>query len=598
MKRMETVTMYKNSVKNFSCLTAALLLSVSFVACSKGGKKSGGIQGWEKVVMGKGPEDNAHKGGTLTARLSTWPKALNYHTVSDGYIGFISYFTHISLLSGNEEDLSLQPLLAKKWKVGADKKTYTFYLDPDAVWPDGKPITSEDVKWSFEKFWNKKECTLCEPIRQYYGPVTEIQAPDAHTVIVKTERVHFANLDRFGSLYVLPKHRYQEGNFDRDYDKKIFGGGPYYVDAKETKFHKKIVLKRNKRWWANKYDLVNRRFNFDKIVLRYVKDAAVAHEMFKRKEFDLFYYELDTLSYWDDQSKEPFTNANNAVVTAEMFNPSTWGGVALNMRKGVLKEKKFRKALQLLMNRELMMNKIFKGHVRPTSGPFMRGTEYSKWKGRAPVPFNPKKAESYLIELGFTQTNSDGVRFREVMEDGKKVKQLASVEIMYSLDTHAQWITVMKEDAKKVGIEIKPRIIEWSAATKKLDEFKFDAFVISWMGSPIPAPEQLFHGRTAESRSSSNIPGLNHKRLNDLIDKGPAQFDQKKRYALYHQIEKIIIDEQPYIFRWTQKLHKVSYWKDRVDPTATPFFKFSGSHLRDPFFFHWRAVKAKPSRGK
>ena len=106
-----------------------------------------------------------------------------------------------------------------------------------------------------------------------------------------------------------------------------------------------------------------------------------------------------------------------------------------------------------------------------------------------------------------------------------------------------------------------------------------------------PAPSQLWHGSTANNKGTSNIPGLKNAEIDRLIDVAPVAFDEKKRIALFKELETRILDEQPYLFRWTQKNHYVAYWSDKVNPTESPFFKYSGSQLRSIFFQHWYSAK-------
>lgn len=87
------------------------------------------------------------------------------------------------------------------------------------------------------------------------------------------------------------------------------------------------------------------------------------------------------------------------------------------------------------------------------------------------------------------------------------------------------------------------------------------------------------------------MPGLNDPEVNALIEKSTTEFDYKKRTALFRELEKKIVGHQPYLFRWTGAKHKVAYWKDRVNPTANPSFKYSGTDFRDMFYVHWHTAK-------
>lgn len=530
-----------------------------------------------------------YKGGTIRVRMESWPKSLNYYDTNSSYTGFIWRLVGVSLTKNSRKDWSSVPYLAKSWKISDDKKTYTYYLNKNAKWQDGKPITAEDVVFTFDLIFDAKKAPFAESSRSYIGKPESVKAIDSHTVEFRVKKKHFDNLSKLGGVWIYPKHIYSKGNFAKKYDKVTYSGGPYNFDKKGFKFRKEITLRRQKNHWAYEYEYFRKMYNFDKIVVKHIKDPTVAFETFKRRELDVYYFRLDSIQFWDDQKGFPYTDKRLGKVVAEQYNPSTWAGTALNMRSGPTADLNFRKALQYLLNRELITSKVLKGHYIPVSGPFMRGGKYSS---NSPVtPFDTKEAIKYLKKAGFKKTGDDGILYREINENGKKIKQKAEITIMYASERHAQWMTIYKEDAKKVGVNIIPRYIDWSAGIKLVDEFKFEGFVITWSGDPVPAPEQLFHGRSAMNKGTSNIPGLNDPEINKRIDAGPEEFDDQKRYKLYKEIEKRIIANQPYIFRWMNAKHKAIYWNDRIDTTETPWEKYGGHDLRVPYWFHWRAAK-------
>ena len=110
-----------------------------------------------------------------------------------------------------------------------------------------------------------------------------------------------------------------------------------------------------------------------------------------------------------------------------------------------------------------------------------------------------------------------------------------------------------------------------------MDEFNFDAFVMGWSGGAIPAPRQLWDGRKANIKGSSNYPGFNNKEVNRLIDLGPTVFNKKKRYKIYQKMEKLILQEFPYLLRVTPKNSLIAYWSDKITPSKPVFLKYSGT---------------------
>jgi len=429
------------------------------------------------------------KGGELKIRMSQYPRSLNYFTGGDAYSGMLSSLTQESMITQKDEDYSNIPLLAKSWKISDDKFVYTFYIDKNARFSDGKKVTAYDVKFTYDTIYDKK-CILCQSVRDFVGPLEYIKVKDAYTIEFKTKKIHFQNLNRLGGMPILPKHIYGANgkDFNKDFEKTLKGSGPYIYQPDKSK--KSVTLIRNKNWWGIKsLPYYKDYYNFDKILIKIIKDDNVALEVFKKKQIDILYIEKSIYNKWDKKKLYPWTNKNCVRLTMPKTYPVVWGGIALNMRKSPTNEKKFRKALQLILNRPLIINKVYKNKEKSVIGPFMEGTVYSA--GLPAIPYDPKKASKLLTEIGYTKVGDDGILYKEITKNGKKMKQRASLQLMHSTESHNQWATIYKEDAKKVGIEINIRLVEWTSATKLLDEFKFDSFVIGWVGSPVPAPEQL-----------------------------------------------------------------------------------------------------------
>ncbi len=136
------------------------------------------------------------------------------------------------LVNFSPEDLSPAPGIAKSWEVSEDRKTITFQLDPDAKWSDGEPITSTDVKWSFETLGEEGQL-----FTNYTSNVTSIATPDDETVIIKTSRPD-ARIIGGIFVYILPEHIWGKvplkeltGNYRPELP--LVGSGPYLVSEYE-----------------------------------------------------------------------------------------------------------------------------------------------------------------------------------------------------------------------------------------------------------------------------------------------------------------------------------------------------------------------------
>ena len=534
-------------------------------------------------------DDSTPKGGVLRVRFAAWPKALNYYNSPDVYTGILAQFTHASLLGRNHDTWQMIPQIAEKWEESKDFRTLTFHINPKATFVSGAPVTAEDVKFTFDLIYDVKRCISCEPARAFIGELEKIEVLDRLTVRLGLKNVDYLNTEKVGGVLILEKKVYEKGDFNRDYQRRLDGAGPYAYDAKESTMRGKIVLRLREDNWLNQYPHFRNEFNFKKIIFKYIDDEAVAFEAFKRKDLDLMYFDVTTLRFWDRVNQAPFTNPDMVRLEASKIVPWTWGGIALNMRQGPTSDLRFRKALQFLLNRDMIVSKILKGHQTPLAGPFPKGTATSA--NLPTIPFDPAKAKALLKEAGFVKADDTGILYRDIPKDGKSVRERASLTVMYGTKAHDQWMTIWKDDAKKYGVEIIPKLTDWSAATKLVDEFKFEGFVIGWAGDPEPEPKQLWHSSGAMKNGSSNMPGFADKEADRLMDLAPSTSDPDKRNAMYREIEKRIIEQQPYVFRWSQTKHYAAYWKDKLNPGSNPFLKFSGDDHRELFYTHWTSTK-------
>lgn len=531
---------------------------------------------------------NAKQGGTLTIRLEQYPRTLNYFTNSDQYGGLLAFHTRDTLTWSDYETWEQIPYVASSWTMSPDKLKLTFKLNPDAKFSDGSPLTADDIVFTFDTIFDPKNNTADN--KAYLDAVKSWKKTDAHTVEFEFKRVHFSNLDRVGGVYLLQKSFYGQAgkDFNKDFNNTIKGSGPYVYDEKASQRNRKIVLTRNKSWWGQSLPWAKGVFNFDKIVYNVMKDTRVGFEDFKKGNLGYFNFSADGLELWAKETDGPeFKGGKFSKLTYPYANPILWGGVAINMRREPTSEIKFREALQHLFNRQLYVDKLFYGLQIPIRGPFTNFTPYASPNLKVPA-FDPAKAAANLKALGYTKADSDGVLYKE--KDGKKIR--AEVGVLYAYEPHEKYLTIFKEDAKKVGIQVNLQFMEWAAATKLLDEWKFDMFVISWMGNPAPEPEQLWMSKFANEKSSSNYPGFASPEADKLMDQAGAEFDMKKRLALYHKIEETIVGQHPYLWRWQQKEHYYAINKDKV---ATPekIWKFTGDALRYPPHIYWWDPKAK-----
>jgi peptide/nickel transport system substrate-binding protein len=142
--------------------------------------------------------------------------------------------TYDLLVENSPNDSSPVPGLADSWETSEDGLTWTFHLNKDAKWHDGKPVTSEDVAYIYQRILDEEQGLYIDAVRQ----IESIETPDEHTVVFKTGEPSVQMLNTY--VYILPKHIWEDVPADETKSFKnepVIGSGPFQaVEWKEGQF--------------------------------------------------------------------------------------------------------------------------------------------------------------------------------------------------------------------------------------------------------------------------------------------------------------------------------------------------------------------------
>ena len=150
-------------------------------------------------------------GGEMSIFAGQYPKSLNYYLDNNTFTAEVFGALFETLLSMNPITLEYEPGLAEKWSISDDKKTFTFTIDKRARWSDGRPITTADVKWTFDAIVNPKNLTGPHKVslERFESPVVI----DPQTIRFTAKDVHWVNLGAAGGFHILPKHVFENRDF-------------------------------------------------------------------------------------------------------------------------------------------------------------------------------------------------------------------------------------------------------------------------------------------------------------------------------------------------------------------------------------------------
>lgn len=416
-------------------------------------------------------------------------------------------------------------LYETKPELAADGTTVTWKLRDGVKWSDGKPITAQDVQFSWDKMMDEKTKF---PARSFYAnSFSKVEAKDARTVVYTLKQPGFCPAVLNSGIPVIPKHVYETLDINQNPENQK----PSVVSG----------LFRVKEWAKDDHvsfnpayeSFVRGQANLDTYNYRIVKDNTVNTQMFKTQEVD--FATPDPID-WDELSK---------LAHAQMFRyyspAASWTYIGYNLKHPVLGDKKVRQAIAHAVNVQEMVDKIRLGFAKRQ---FSNITP-SSWAYTDDVPkfdYNMDKAKQMLKDAGYTLAG------KKLQKDGKDIK----LRLHYNAGNkqREQIALITQQALSDLGIEAEVIAEEWNAYLTRVRESKdFDMFVLGWSGGLDPYST----GPIWQSKGSQNYVGYANADVDKWYDeasvvKGCGQADRK---AVYAKIQKQIAEDQPYLFLYT-----------------------------------------------
>lgn len=501
----------------------------------------------------------APQGGNFVINLGGEPTTLHPVTSTDIYSSNIHAYTLDTLLTRNPNTYEWEPRLAEKWEIAKDNKTYTFFLRKNAFFHDGKPVTAEDVIFSFNAIFEPKY-NAAHKI-PYYEGIAKVEKVDDHTVKFIAKDSYFKNFSVSAGLEILPKHVYSDVDKSKKMNKTVIGAGPYMFEKYDK--GQKIVLKKFDKWYGWGQDQFKGSYNFASLVFKFVKEENIELEMIKKGDLD--YIGMTAEAYVKKTEGGPW---GTKVIKEKVENSSVkgYGFIGWNFRKDLFQDKNVRIALAHLMNRDEMNKKFRFGMSNLATGPIYVQSEYAP--SIKPLTYDTKKAQDLLAKAGWTDADKKGVLSKTIA--GKKTDFTFSL-IYANKDSEKYW-TMYKEDLKKAGINMELKYLEWNSFIKLIDEGNFEAAALGWGGGDIDwDPKQVWHSSGAVP-GGSNFIAYKNPEVDKLIDQARQEVDKKKRIPLLKEVAEKIAADAPYVFLFNEKFSFYAHQSRIEKPSET--FKY------------------------
>jgi len=492
----------------------------------------------------------AVRGGTLHLALLSFP--LTFRVVGpDSNSSFRGAIlgNQLSLIGIHPNTEHIVPELATHWAFGKDKKTMYFKLNQEARWSDGRRVTPGDFAYTLE-FMRSKEI-IAPWYNDYYAKeIDRVIVYDDHTLAVVGTKAQ-PDLHLKLGLTPTPRHYYEKlgDDFVRKYNWKIVPNtGPYQMgDFKKGKY---ITFNRKQNWWAANLRYFKNRFNVDRVKYTVIRDLNIQWEYFKKARLDVF--GLTMPKYWHEKTKTAVFKkgyVNRIWFFNDTQQPSL--GLWLNMDRKLFKDPNVRYAFAHGMSIQKVIEKVLRNDYFRLENGYVGYGPYSNTRIKA-RRFDLKKVEDYMKKAGWRR-GPDGVWTK----NGTRY----SVEVSYGFEGHTPRLVVLKEEARKAGIEIRLQKLDLSAAYKKVLEKKHDVAWMGWSTSLRPQFWEHYHSANAHKPQTNNITNTDDSEMDRLVEAYRNSLNEEQRIELSKEIQQRIHDIGAYVPTFMVPYVRQAYWR-------------------------------------
>jgi microcin C transport system substrate-binding protein len=533
-------------------------------------------------------DPNAAKGGRAIQSVVGTFDSFNPFIIKGNPAAGVTLIYDTLTQASMDEPFSQYGLLAETIETPPDRSWVRFTLRKEARWHDGKPVTADDVIWSFTAFLTRGAPFF----RFYYASVEDAVKEGERTVKFTFKPGENRELPLIlGQLVVLPSHYWKERDFEATSLDPPLGSGPYKVGAFEAGRY--VSYDRVEDYWGKEIAVNVGRHNFGERRFDYYRDATVAIEAFKGGEYD---FRLENNSkVWATGYDLPEI-ANGQVVKESIPNnrPAGMQAFVYNTRRPIFRDVRVRHALAYAFDFEWSNKTLFYDQYTRTRSYFdnselaatglpseaelallepHRGKipdqVYSEayqppsTDGSGNLRANLKQAVGLLKQAGYGV--KDGVM------TGPAGEKLA-FEVLLVAPAFERIVLPFKKNLEKIGVEISVRTVDTSQYRRRSDAFDFDVMVGSFGQSESPGNEQRdFWGSEAANRPGSrNVIGIEDPAIDALVESLIAAPDRASLVTRTRALDRVLQWNHFVIPQWHIASDRIIYWNRFGRPAETP----------------------------
>ncbi len=438
---------------------------------------------------------------------------------------------------GYDEPFTLYGLLAELVETDAARSFVTFALNPRAEFSDGRPVTADDVLFSWQLLRDRGRPNH----RTYYSKVAKAEKLDNRRVRFMFDGGGDRELPLIlGLMPVLPRHAVNPETFEETTFAPPVASGPYTVDAVDP--GRSVTLKRNPNYWGRDLPVSRGLWSFDEVRLDFYRDGNSHFEAFKKGLYDVR-AETDP-GRWEEAYDFPAVR-DGRVIKEGFANglPKGMAGLVFNTRRPVFADIRVRQALLLLFDFEWVNKNFFFNRFARTNS-YFDGSELSSHgvaadaRERALLAPFPDAVRSDILAGTWSPPMSDGsgrdrANLRAALQlfddagyelagtqlRARETKKPFAFEILVTTKDNERLALNYAEQLKRAGIAANVRLADAVQYDRRRLTFDFDMIQNRWDQSLSPGNEQLFYWSTASAAEDGtrNYMGAKNPAIDAMI---------------------------------------------------------------------------------
>lgn len=537
----------------------------------------------------------APKGGRITIGMPGSFDSLNPLIVKGNAVAGMREYVYETLMArGLDEPFSLYGLIAESAEMAEDRSEITFNLNPRARFSDDRPITADDVLFSWQLLRDKGRPNH----RSYYAKVKSAERLGDHRVRFVLEGDDREMPLILGLMPVLPKHATDPATFDQTTLNAPIGSGPYTIGSVDP--GRSVLFRRNPGYWGSDLPVNRGRFNFDEVRFEYYRDGTAMFEAFKSGAID-FWNEEDPARWASGYDIAAVRDGRIVKTTFDIGLPAGMTALVFNTRRQIFADPRVRRALIQLFDFEWVNRNLYHGLYKRTQSFFERSMLSSHAhpadeRERALLAPFKDAVRPEILEGTYALPTSDGsgqdranlrAAFDLLKQAGYALKGTSMVksdtgqplvfEMLATSVAQERLFAGYANTLSRLGIAARIRVVDSAQYQQRLTHYDFDMIQATWPSSLSPGNEQIFRwdSRMAAQDGTYNWAGVTNPAVDAMIQAMLAAREKDAFVSATRALDRALLSGDYVIPLFHLPQQWVAHWNHFAYPDKPPLFGYN-----------------------